>query len=268
VNLLAARVVLRPRPLGDLLDLTVPFCLSNRRLLWRLGFSALLPALALCLYVRLGRGWTWPSTWLLAVALGDLVEGLFTGAFGELLFQPSEATRAGAVWGRFARRLPTYLVSWLVARIILAVSLLLPVITPLAAVHLLFVREVVLLEGAPVFGSIGRSYRFVQRQVGSCLGLLLALVTAPLAMVVACELLGDGIVDTVLQMGSPVGDLWKQGGSGYALVGFFLSVPVTAAARFLKYIDVRTRKEGWDIQLRFTVIAAAEREQAAGSPAA
>jgi hypothetical protein len=41
-------------------------------------------------------------------------------------------------------------------------------ITPFAAVHLLFVREVGLLEGASVGGAIGRAYRFVQRQVGSC----------------------------------------------------------------------------------------------------
>jgi hypothetical protein len=268
MNLLAARVVLRPRPLGEVLDLTVPFCLANWRLLARVALSSLLPALALCLYVRLARAWTWPAVWLLAVGLGDLLEGLFAVAFGELLFQPAEAVRAAAIWGRFARRLPTYLMSWLVARILLALSLMFVPITPLVAVHLLFVREVVLLEGAPVFGSIGRSYRFVQRQVGSSLALLLALVTMPPAVAIACELLGDAVINTVLQLGRPVGDLWTQGGSGYALVGFFLSVPISAGARFLKYIDVRTRKEGWDLQLRFTAIAAAERDDVAGSPAA
>ena len=71
----------------------------------------------------------------------------------------------------------------------------------------------------------------------------------------AAETLGDAIIDSVLQLGQPFGDLWKEGGSGYALLGFFLAVPVVAAARFLKYIDVRTRKEGWDIQLRFVALA-------------
>src|SRR6185436_293783 len=84
MNLLNARVVLRPRSLADVLDLTVPFCLSNWRLIWRLGVTALLPVFALCLYVRLGRHWTWTQTWLLAVLAGDFLEGLFTLAYGDL----------------------------------------------------------------------------------------------------------------------------------------------------------------------------------------
>jgi hypothetical protein len=152
--------------------------------------------------------------------------------------------------------------------VLLATTVLFLPITPFAAVHLLFVREVGLLEGAGMGGAIGRGYRFVQRQVGACLGLLVALLAAPLMFVVGAELLGDAIVSTVLQLGSPFGELFTEGGSAYALLGFFLSVPVTAAARFLKYIDVRTRKEGWDIQLRFTAIAAADHEQRERSSAA
>jgi hypothetical protein len=267
VNLLAARVVLRPRSLGDVLDLTVPFCLAGRRLLGRLGLTSLLPAFALCLYVQRGRHWNWYQTWALAIILGDLLEGLFTVAFGDLLFQPSEAVRPAAVWGRFARRLFHYLASLFVARLLITVSIATIIgaaATPFLAVHLLFVREVCLLEGAGVFGAIGRASKFVHRQVSSGLGVLLAVLAAPAVMAVAAELLGDAIVSTLLQLGSPFGELFKQGGSAYALLGFFLSVPVVAAARFLKYIDVRTRKEGWDIQLRFTAIASAERAEERG----
>lgn len=257
MNLLAARVVLRPRSLGDVLDLAVPFVLRVRRPLVRLALTSLLPAFALCLYLRLGQGWTWPAVWLSAIVLGDVLEGLFTAAFGDLLFQEPAAVRPGAVWRRFAGRLGAYLGTLFVSRLILGVTLLFVPLTPFAAVHMLFVREVGLLEGAPVFGAIGRAYRFVQRQVGSCLGLLVALLAAPVLFAVAAELLGDAIVSTVLQLGSPFGQLFEDGGSAYALLGFFLSVPVTAGARFLKYVDVRTRKEGWDLQLRFTSIAAA-----------
>ena len=73
-------------------------------------------------------------------------------------------------------------------------------------------------------------------------------------------------VARTVQPGNPVGELFVEGGSAYALLGFFLSVPVVSAARFLQYIDVRTRKEGWDIQLRFTAIAA-EAEQPGSSAA-
>jgi hypothetical protein len=267
MNLLNARVVLRPRSLADVLDLTVPFCLSNWRLIWRLGLTALLPVFALCLYVRLGRHWTWPQTWLLALLAADFLEGLFTLAYGDLLFQPPTAVRATAIWGRFARRLGFTLGFWLVTRVLIWMGIVVVIGPPLLAVFMMFGREVGMLEGGGVFGSIGRAYRFVQRQYLSCLGLLLALVLAPALMTCAADLLGDAIVEKVLQLGSPFGDLFKEGGSAYALFGFFLSVPVVAAARFLKYIDVRTRKEGWDIQLRFTAIAAAESQQPGSSAA-
>jgi hypothetical protein len=264
VNLLAARVVLRPRPLADLLDLAVPFCLASRRLLARLALTTLVPGLALCLYGRFAAHWPWVTVWSAALVIGGLVEGLFTVAFGELLFAGDEVVQPGRIWGRFARRLVPYLGILLVSRVLIGLSLLFLPILPFTAVCLLFVREVVLLEGAPVFGGVGRAFRFVRRQVGSCLGLLLATLLAPAALALGAEILGDGLVADVLQLGSPLGKIFREGGweggSGYALVGFFLSIPVTAAARFLKYIDVRTRKEGWDIQLRFTAIAAAERE--------
>jgi hypothetical protein len=268
VNLLAARVVLRPRVLGDVLDLAVPFVLGGRRPLSRLALGSLLPALGLCLFLRLSLGWNWYAVWLVAIVLGDVLEGLFTAAYGELLFQPPEAVRPGGIWRRFGARLGSYLGTLLVARLLLAATLLFVPLTPFAAVYLLFVREAGLLEGASVFGAIGRAYRFVQRQVGSCLGLLVALCLAPVLFVLSAELLGDALVSDVLQLGSPFGQLFTDGGSGYALVGFFLSVPVTAGARFLKYIDVRTRKEGWDIQLRFTAIAAADEDRRQGSTAA
>jgi hypothetical protein len=44
-----------------------------------------------------------------------------------------------------------------------------------------------------------------------------------------------------------------------------LFIPYVATARFLAYLDLRTRSEGWDIQTRFAAIAlrAAEVERRA-----
>jgi len=38
------------------------------------------------------------------------------------------------------------------------------------------------------------------------------------------------------------------------------SVPLVASLRFLAYIDNRTRREGWDIQVRFSELARVLRE--------
>lgn len=83
----------------------------------------------------------------------------------------------------------------------------------------------------------------------------LSVLSIPLAFVLGAEVMGQSAFSFVLQFGEPVGNLFDQGGSAFALFGFFVSVPVIACARFLKYIDIRTRREGWDVQLRFVGIA-------------
>ena len=46
----------------------------------------------------------------------------------------------------------------------------------------------------------------------------------------------------------------------WGVAGAFLAVPLLATVRFLMYIDGRTRRDGWDIQLAFlSVVMADER---------
>jgi hypothetical protein len=259
VNLLAARVVLRPRSLADVLDLAVPFCVAGRRVMGRLAALVLAPALALCVALRWGAGWRWESVWLVAIAVTDVLEGVFTCAAGELLFRDDREASAAEILGRFVRRLPRAFASVLVCRVLLAVSALLVVTLPMVGLRLLFTREVVLLEKAGPFAAIARSHRLVKFHLDSSFGLLAALVLGPVLFMVGAEGLGQAVADKVLQLGRPVGELFVEGGSLFALIGFFLSVPVLATARFLFYIDLRTRKEGWDIQLRFAALAATAR---------
>jgi hypothetical protein len=78
-------------------------------------------------------------------------------------------------------------------------------------------------------------------------------------MVTLFDQLGGQLLEFVFQLGQPLGSLAEDGGSGFAVLGLLLSVPLSAAARFLGYIDLRTRSEGWDIQLRFAAWAERER---------
>jgi hypothetical protein len=75
------------------------------------------------------------------------------------------------------------------------------------------------------------------------------------------ELLCQGLVSDVLQLGKPFGSLWADRFSPFALAGLMLSYPYAATARFLLYVDARTRSDGWDIQLRFMAIALADGER-------
>jgi hypothetical protein len=260
VNLLAARVVLRVRTLSDILDLAAPFCLRGWRLLLPLWLVVMGPALGLCLTLRYAYAWSWWDTWKSAFILTDILQGLFTLAAGDLLFHRAGARRIAPVFAHMRRRLFAYILAHLGSRAALVVAAVSVILAPFTFVWMLFAHEAVLLEAAPPMRSLGRSFRFVKHHGWRCFALVLALTAAPAGFALAAEALGQGLVGFTLQLGKPFGDLFEDGGSVFALIGFFLAIPYVAAARFLAYIDIRTRKEGWDIQLRFMSMAARGQE--------
>jgi hypothetical protein len=72
------------------------------------------------------------------------------------------------------------------------------------------------------------------------------------------------VLEDLLEIKAPA-SLFVAGGSALGLLSFWAFVPFGATCRFLLYINVRTRTEGWDVQTRFAAIAAqaasdAERE--------
>src|SRR5262249_12233428 len=170
---------------------------------------------------------------------------------------PAVSTRE--VLGRLLRRLPSYALALVFSRLIIALgALLFLLLLPSAYARCLFTSEVSLLERASPGESIVRSARLIKRHLGPALGLLLAIPSAMLMFTLPAVGLGEAVVGCGMQLGEPCGSLAEQGVSPYALAGFFTAVPYIATARFFHYIDLRTRKEGWDIQLKFRAIAAAE----------
>jgi hypothetical protein len=127
---------------------------------------------------------------------------------------------------------------------------------PVAWIRFAYAHEVILLEGSPVRNLWSRSAGIVKGQTGVAAQLLTCLFGITLASVLCSELLGMGIVSYLLQLGSPFGSLFEDGGSIYALLGVFASSPLVATARFLSYIDGRTRRDAWDVQVRFQQLRA------------
>lgn len=249
MNLLAARVVLRQRSLADSLDLALPFCLANKRPLGVLALAILGPIAALLAYLHLARHWGWVAVWFVCAALSLLVEGVFTVALGELLFKPPADVRVRTFIGRFLRRLPAVLFAIIARGVLIAVTLLIMAPTSL------FVPEAQLLEGATFGKALARSRALARNRIGFCMGVWLATVFLPPLGAASMDLLCNSVTHFVLQLGYPTGELFSDGGSGFAVVGALLAVPLVAAVRFLGYVDLRTRKEGWDIQLRFVALA-------------
>jgi hypothetical protein len=258
LNLDEARVVLRPRTLAEILDLALRFTSDPAATLYaKLATLTLLPAWMLCVAAHWGAGWTWSAVWLLALGLVTPLQGVFTIAVGKLMF--AERVTVREILGEYLRRFPAYLGALLISRIQIAVLSMgaFLVLPPLwmwgRSIH---VHEACLLERAGASDAVRRSARMVENRVLAAGGslLLLSLVAAGFVGV-AEALLNHGLFDFVLQVGKPFGSLLDEGGSASSLLGLFLAVPYWATARFLLYVDLRTRRDGWDVQVRFMALA-------------
>jgi hypothetical protein len=248
-----AAVVLRTRTIPEVLDLACRVMASKALGLYlRLSALCLLPLLVVCVGLRylLDVGWWFP--WLTAVTLASVLQGVFTVAAGRLLF--AERVGLREVMGAYGSRFGAYLGALFLSRMLLVVSLF------LLATRCIFVHEAALLEMASPSAALRRSSRFVLGEGANAFPILVLLFLSQLAIVLTAELMGQALVEDVLQLGRPLGHLFTQGGSAYALAGYLVSLPYVATARFLLYIDRRTRSDGWDIQVRFMAIAARQRE--------
>lgn len=256
MNLGQVNITIRQRSVLESIDLSLPFSLRlGRRVYPRLALWTLLPAWLCCVGIGYSFSVHWGWLWLIALVLSTLAQGVFTLAAGKLVFE--ESVTAREVLAEYSRKLPGYAFGLFVTRSLIALSaltffLLLPVVW----IRLAYVHEVMLLEGASLRSAWSRSAGIVKGQTGVAAQTLSCLVGITLAGVLCTELLGMAVVSYLLQLGSPFGSLFEDGGSVYALLGLFLSTPLVATARFLSYIDGRTRRDAWDVQVRFQRVRA------------
>ncbi len=261
----AARIVLRPRSLPEIMDLGLRFCSGPAAKLYtKLSLLILLPAWLLTCATHWLLLLDWFEVWLIALAVVTPLQGVFTVAVGRMMFAGEVTVRE--VLGQYLRRLPAYLATLLVTRALiglysLAFFLILPPLWGWG--RSTYIHEACLLEQANPWESIRRAVRMVQRNTMGAIALLSLLSLAAFTFVGCAEtLINTGLLEFVLQVGRPFGSLLTDGGSAAALLGLFLVVPYWATTRFLAYIDLRTRRDGWDVQLRFMAISSAAQHEA------
>lgn len=257
MNLEGARVTLRPRTQSEIFDLAFRFCAALALPLYlRLGALVLLPCLLACGLVHALSDGAWPLVWTCAVLLAALVQGVFTIAASRLLFEARP--RAPGIILHALRRAPALLGALLLHGLLLGVGSFVVIGALFVWVWHTFLYEAVLLEQQGPVAALRRASALVKHKFGAALVTCTGGAVVVVLGVVSAELLLGSLVEWVLQLGRPFGTLWRDGGSPYALIGLFAALPLVATARFLGYIDGRTRQDGWDIQLRFMSIAAAD----------
>ncbi|MBX3183284.1 MAG: hypothetical protein KIT72_04045 [Polyangiaceae bacterium] len=258
MNIEQARVEIRQRSLLEVVDLAFRYVVDlGGRLYLKLWLVYCLPwVVALYACARLLElSWWW--LWLIAVCVGQAVQAVFTVAAGRLMFQRTTSVRE--VTSQLGSRLGALLGALLLSRVLLLLSSLVLIITPFVWARFAFLPEAVLLEGASSTKSLGRAGRIVQHDLGFTLGLGLWLTVLTACVMVASEVLGQALVRDVLQLGEPLGS-YRDGGSVFLLLGYTASWVMSGTLRFLAYINVRTRWDGWDVQVRFMALRAQLKE--------
>lgn len=261
MNVWEARVVVRERKLAEIIDLSLRFCLVLGGSLYvKLCLWLLLPSYALCWWV-LHSGVASAQIWgcVLALVLSPLLQLPFTVAAGRLMF--SAEVGLAEVLRASARLLFRIVVVRLLSLLVLLGGSLIVILVPLAIARGLYLGEVVVLEGAGPILAYKRAGRLTARRVVQSLIVWLALLLTSLAFIAVAQVLAR----TLGAEGLPIeglSDAWGALNGEAAIAGLFLSLPLVASMRFLAYIDNRTRREGWDVQVRFLELARALGESA------
>jgi hypothetical protein len=264
VNLSACTVVLRPRTVAEICDLTARVALNSAASTnVRLAAWTLLPTFVVLVSVFYARSYFAVDSvwwlWLLALPIAAWLEAPFTLALSRQLFGESPSVRE--TLRLYRQRFVSFTWASIVKNVIFAFSgvMLLglgPFVTwPSGNL----MNEASLLEGASGVEAWTRS-KLLVRQSTSSFGGAFAIFSTRVVFILGAEALGQTLVGDVLQLGKPLGELFEQWFTPFAALGLLASVPVTATMRFLTYIDTRTRADGWDIQVKLMAVAARDAE--------
>ena len=252
MNVLTTRVVLRERTLAEVFDLAFRFvAVRGGRKYLRLWLFSCAPLLGVCVWLRYAQvDWVW--VWL-AACIGFVIAQIpFTLAASRLLLGDDLSLRSLA--SAWLPRIPGQILMHAAAAVLLGITGFVIVPIPFLAARFLYLPEISLLEGSGLIRAYERGSRLSRNRLAHALETSLLLLTVWAAFILGAEVLGRSIQDDLLSLPPPA-DALVDGGSWFALCGFFAAVPFLATARFLAYIDGRTRREAWDVQLRFTELA-------------
>lgn len=276
-----ARVVLRPRSLDETLDLALAYARRHGRELARLVLPLELGLLAILVAVHAlggGRSDRWGLTQAATLMLAPVLERIVTAYAGPHLFANPTTVR-GAL-GAVARHPAATLAS----AVLVPLPLLLPLIGAvdeeqqqvflgLAAVLYLFWPfglaqslyrvPVQVLEQLRGPRARKRATGLVGPRFGRALAFVVLTGGLRLFAMGVFEMASKLVLLDLLQLPIAIDRFTTDGGSWATIVGYLAVAPLIALARLFDYVDARTRREGWDIQVRFRAIEARAIERAA-----
>ncbi len=253
------RVVLRARPVLDVVDLALRFVAEHWSFYARAMLVVIVPAYAFTLWLGTTHGWA--LAWAVSILIAAFAQAPFTLLASKLVFEHGASVRSAL--GGSLRLLPRLAVARFTQMIAIVLGAAMCSIGLLYfGPAMLFLPEVALLEGIGIGTALTRSQRLAFASAGDAVMVWLMLAAASLCSVF---LLGDYVsrlvLENLFEVTAPE-SAFSAGGSYTALLGFWAAVPIVATMRFFFYLNTRTRIEGWDIQARFLALMLRAREAA------
>lgn len=243
---------LRDRSLVDVLDLSVRFIAAHAKKYAILSAAVILPWFALTCLV--GITVDWALAWVVAIVVGLFAQAPFTLLASRLVFE--DKVPLGLVMSDGLRSIPKMLAIRIVQLLLVAAgACFFGVVAFWTGSVVLYSTEAVLLERMTTGAAVSRSNRLLSGSSGEGLLAVVLLLLLEVGFVLVGEYAGRSLLEDLLQIQGPP-HLFDVGGSWLALLGFWLFVPYRATARFMAYINLRTRAEGWDVQTSFFTLAA------------
>ncbi len=247
MNANVSRIVLRPRGAAEVFDLTFRVVREAWAPTARLTAVVTLPLWLACVVAC----WLSEGHWAVAlppVVLAGALQAPYTVLVGRIMF--ADDATVGEVLAQTLRRTPTLLLGALLATLANTLtSLTCFLALPLVQAVFLYLPETTLLEGVDLQRGLKRSQRLAGARFGLALaGALSWWVLTAWAAVVG-EATWQGLVETVLQLGTPFGSALTGHVTPGLVGGLILAQPLHAVYRALLYLDARTRSEGWDLQV-------------------
>ena len=227
------------------------------------------PLLAACACYALGsfglaylilRVFSWHPVWafLLVPLLAPIFSPPLTTTVGHLVFTPK--VTFGVVARQTARRFFPFLLLFLVNRVLLILGLAALIVPGLYLWRASwFLGPIVLLEGASISTSLRRGRRFaagfnghVLAHAANLAALLLYLCLATASLLHFLFVKVYGLTFTWLANLTLTDNYYSL----LLLAAFSIAAPFCTLVWFFVYLDVRTRKEGWDLEIAFRARAA------------
>ncbi len=271
-----ARIVLRPRSLDETFDLALAYLRVSARQFLPLFAGLSVFATGIVFLISWALDLSLGARLCVAILLTPVLERVVTVYAGRHLFQSSGLVGA-ALWAVLKQlplivalaafnTLPLLLMAYsrFEEEALLGFGIMLGMIWPFLVVVHYYLGEVSHLEQLPLSKAPARARALVGYRYGRVFGLLAVGFVVRLLFALGTYSTGLFIMGFVLQFEEVSTNL----GEWAALAGYLAAGPYLALVRLFDYVDARTRREGWDIQVRFHAIAQRERARVAERSAA